>query len=197
MNARHTVSLLTFAALTFTAPAQQDAGMADMMKALGSMMSGGTNAAAVVDFRDLKALLPAELTGLTLAKPPTGERSGVMGMTIAFAVADFQSDDGQYVSVKISDMGGTGSLGAMMGGWTMMDIDRETDTGYERTTTIKGCKAMETYDSSDKRGEINVMVGQRFMVEVSGNGVSDQTLREAVEKIDFEKLTALKPKAAQ
>ena len=44
--------------LTFAQQGKQQppANMEDMMKAMGALISGGTNTAAIVDFRELKAL---------------------------------------------------------------------------------------------------------------------------------------------
>lgn len=196
------LALLALVSLSTSAFAQQTPTLdpetiqamgADFMKAMNSVMSGNTNPTAVVDFRELKSLLPTELAGLQ-RKNTSGERSGALGMTVSYAVADYQSEDGQYLSIKISDMGGAGSLGTLMSSWSLSEIDRESDTGYERTTMLKGQKALEKYERDTKSGEIQIMAAQRFMIEISGTGVSEQTMREAVDKLDLDKLATLQPK---
>lgn len=172
-------------------PSQGD--MNDFMKAMGAMMSGGSNAAAVVDFRELKALLPAELPGLKRTGA-SGEKSAAMGMTVAYAEGTYSSDEGS-VTVKISDNGGLGGLMAFaQAAWAHSEIDRETDTGFERTTTCKGYKAHEEFDNENKSGSVEVLVADRFMVEVSGSGVPFDSLKAAVDKIDLAKLATIKPK---
>jgi len=158
-------------------------------------MGAGTNAvAAVVDFRELKALLPAELPGMKRTSA-SGEKNSAMGMTVATAEASYEGEEAG-LEIKITDMGGTGTLmGMAAAGWTMAEIDRETDTGYERTTVIDGNKAHETYDTEEKRGEIEVLVAGRFMVEIDGQGVTADQLKSAVGKIDLKKLAGLKPAA--
>lgn len=184
------------AALAQQPQGEEQAGMEDFMKAMGTMLSGATNSAsAVVDFRELKALLPAELPGMKRTKA-SGEKSATMGMTVAFAEGTYEAEDNGYVELKISDMGGMGGLMAFaQAGWAMTEIDRETDTGFERTTTYNGSKAQEEYDNTGKSGSIKIMVGKRFMVEITGNQVAFDTLKAAAEKIDLKKLEGLKPAA--
>jgi hypothetical protein len=186
------------AALFASAPAvraQQQPNMDELMKAMGAIMGAGTNAAvAVVDFRELKALLPAELPGMKRTAA-SGEKNSAMGMTVAVAEGSYEGGDSS-VNIKITDMGGTGTLmGMAAAGWAMSEIDKETDTGYERTTTIDGNKAHEEYDTDDKSGETQVLVGGRFLVEVDGNSVTPEQLKSAVSKIDLKKLAGLKPAA--
>lgn len=173
---------------------QQGAAAGDLnalMGALGQVMQGSTNAAvAVADFRELKALLPAELTGLKRASA-SGEKSSAMGMTISFSEGHYAAGEAS-IDIKISDFGGTGFATMMAAGWTMQEIDRETDTGFERTTTIGGHKAKEQFDTENKSGSTEVLVAGRFLVEVSGNGVTAEAIKDAVGKIDLAKLAALK-----
>lgn len=163
-----------------------------LMGALGQMMQGGnTNAAAaVVDFRELKALLPAELPGFKRTSA-SGEKSSAMGMTISFSEGRYETGEGS-IDIKMSDYGGTGFATMMAAGWSMQEIDRETETGFERTSTIGGHKAKEQYDSAGQSGSTEILVAGRFLVEVTGSSVSAEALKTAVEKIDLAKLAALK-----
>ena len=175
------------------AHAQQQGGAQDLgalMGALGQMMQGNTNAAAVVDFRELKALLPASVPDGKRVSA-SGEKSGALGMTVSFAEGRYEVGGGS-IEIKISDFGGTGFATMMAAAWASGEIDRETETGFERTTTINGNKAKEEYDSANKAGSTDVLVAGRFLVEVSGDDVSAEAIRAAVEKVDLAKLAALK-----
>jgi hypothetical protein len=175
---------------------QSAAGMEDMMKAMGALMSGGTNAAAVVDFRELKALLPAALDGMKRTSA-NGEKSGAMGMTIAFAEGTYEAEAGGNITIKISDNGGLGGFMAFaQAGWAASEIDRETDTGFERTTTYGQNKALEEYDNEGKSGKVEILVASRFMVEVNGNDVAWEAIQAAAKKVDTAKLATIKPKPA-
>jgi hypothetical protein len=170
--------------------------MEDMMKAMGTLMSGGTNAAAVVDFRELKALLPAALDGMKRTNA-NGEKSGAMGMTVAYAEGTYAAEAGGNMTIKISDNGGLGGFMAFaQAGWAASEIDRESDTGFERTTTYGEHKAHEEYDNANKSGKVEILVGGRFMVEVSGNDIAWEAIQAAAKKVDLAKLSTLKPKAA-
>lgn len=189
-------TLIPVLALAQQGKQQPPVNMEDMMKAMGALMSGGTNAAAIVDFRELKALLPAALDGMKRTKA-SGEKSGAMGMTVAFAEGIYEADAGGNIHIKISDNAGMGGFMAFaQAGWAASEIDRESDTGFERTTTYGQNKAREEYDNSGKSGKVEILVGGRFMVEVKGDDVTWETIQAAAKKVDLTELSALKPKAA-
>lgn len=169
--------------------------MQEFMKAMTTVMGGGTNAAAVVDFRELKALLPAELSGMkrTNAK---GEKTGAMGMTVAYAEGRYEAGDAS-IEIKISDNGGLGFMGAMQAAWASQEVDSETDTGFERTTMYGSYKAKEEFDTASRSGKVEILVATRFMVEVSGNGVEFAALQAAAKALDLAKLATIQPKPAQ
>ena len=78
-----------------------------------------------------------------------------------------------------------------MAAWAMVDIDRETDSGYQRTITYKGHKAMEEYDSTSRSGSLQIFVAKRFMVHIESNDLPAETLKTVADKIDLAKLTSL------
>lgn len=180
---------------TASAQAPGDADMNAVMGALGALMQGSTNAAAtLVDFRDLKAMLPAELPGYRRTAAG-GERTGAMGISIAKAEGSYESGYGARVTIRLTDTGGTGLASMMGAGIEMADIDRESDDGYERSTTIAGQKAIEEYNTRRKSGSVKMFVAKRFLVEIEGDEVAPETLTEAATLIDLAKLATLKPKA--
>ena len=69
---------------------------------------------------------------------------------------------------------------------------KESDTGFERTITYKGSRGHEKYDSSRKRGEMQVVVADRFVVEVRGRKVEWKAIRSAMEALDLDDLTKWK-----
>ncbi len=147
----------------------------------------------VVDFRDLKALLPESLGDLKRANAE-GEKSGAMGFTISKAEADYNNEDySQSMDIEITDLAGaSGFAGLAAWGWAMVDIDKETETGYEKTTKYKGHKAYEKYDNENQNGSIEVLVSGRFMVSVSGNNVPMEMIKSSMDEIDFAKLESMK-----
>ena len=147
----------------------------------------------VVDFRELKVLLPESIGDLkrTNAK---GEKSGAMGFTISKAEADYNNEEhSQSIDIEITDLAGaSGFAGVAAWGWAMADIDKETETGYEKTIKYKGHKAYEKYDNEYQNGSIEVLVSGRFMVSVNGNSVPMEIIKNAIDEIDIGKLEAMK-----
>lgn len=147
----------------------------------------------VVDFRDLKALLPEALGDLKRTNAE-GEKTGAMGFTVSKAEADYNNEDySKRIDVEITDISGaTGFAGIAAWGWAMADIDKETETGYEKTIKYKGHKAYEKYDSQGEYGSIEVLVSGRFMVSVNGNNVPMGEIKLALDQIDIGKLESMK-----
>jgi len=164
--------------------------MADM---LNQMNDGQT--IDPIDFRELKEMLPGELPGMARINAE-GEKGGTMGIVQSSATGTYQveGDRRTQVVVRIKDMGTL--KGAMvMGGypWLMMQTDKESDTGFERTTTYKGNPAFESYSTKGRpSGKIQTVVAQRFAVEVEGQGVEWELIKGALDQIDLESLAARK-----
>ncbi|EKD28593.1 MAG: hypothetical protein ACD_79C00268G0002 [uncultured bacterium] len=58
--------------------------------------------------------------------------------------------------------------------------------------TINGQKAIVKYKPEDKNGDVQIVVGNRFLVTVNGNSVSKEEMIEYVKSIDFAKLLETK-----
>ena len=145
-----------------------------------------------VDFRKLKELLPETIEGLT-RKESSGEKNGAMGFTISRAEAKYTGDADASVHVEIFDTGGVAGVATMaLAAWTMADIDKETDNGYEKTTKLEGYKGFEKYNNDNKSGELNVLVGDRYVVNVNGNNVTMDKLKSILANLDLHKLSDLK-----
>ncbi len=140
----------------------------------------------------LKELLPADLPGMKRTSA-SGERNQTMGVDVSNAEGRYEATDGQgaSVSIRLTDVGSmTGPVRMGMASWAMMQYSRETDTGYEKTTTFNGYKATEEYRTQNKSGTIRVWVADRFIVEIDGNNVTMDALKEMLGKLDFKKLAA-------
>jgi len=145
-----------------------------------------------VDFRKLKELLPEKVEGMA-RKEASGEKNGAMGFTISRAEARYHSDADASAHVEIFDTGGVAGVATMaLAAWTMADIDKETDSGYEKTTKLEGYKGYEKYNNDSKSGEINVLVADRFVVNVSGNNLTMDQLKNILSDLDLDKLSELK-----
>ena len=164
----------------------------DNMKEVQKNMEAGQNY-EVVDFRELKELLPESIDDLKRTSAE-GEKTGAMGFTISKANANYDSEDySQSINIEITDLSGaTGFAGLAAWGWAIADIDKETENGYERTIRYKGHKAFEKFNSQDQYGSIEALIAGRFMLSVNGNNVPIEMIKSAIDEIDISKLEAMK-----
>ncbi|GGM75196.1 hypothetical protein GCM10010967_03460 [Dyadobacter beijingensis] len=168
-------------------PADALQAIADKAKEMGDR-----EAVDPVDFRKLKDLLPEKLAGMSRTEA-TGEKSGAMGFTVSTAQAKYQGSSDDRLNIEIVDTGGIAGVSTMaLAAWSIAEIDKETTTGYERTTKIEGYKAFEKYNNESKSGEINVLVADRYVVNVEGDNVSVDQLKEALKGINLSDLGDLK-----
>ncbi len=175
------------------APAQPP-NVAEALQALAEAAKKGNEAAKSVDAKEMKALLPAALAGFKRTRS-AAETQTAFGMRVSTATAEFQQEEGDgTLSIKLSDMAGMGAMAKM--GMIAQEVDEETETGFRRTATIDGFKAEEEYDTADKHGSIKLIPGSHVIVEISGSGVSFETLKAALGKLDLKKVAALQPAAA-
>jgi hypothetical protein len=165
---------------------------ANKMKEISENLSEGKKVNPV-DFRELKALLPESVGDLKRTNLE-GEKVAAMGMNISTANADYSNaENTASVDIKITDLGSVSGISGLAAyGWYMVDIDKENETGYEKTITYKGNKGYEKYDTQNKSGELSVLVAKRFVVEANGNDVTMDQMKAVVDVIDFGKLESMK-----
>lgn len=169
-------------------------GFAKAMEGMAGAFAGaakGNNGKAVdpVSFRDLQALLPT-VSGWTMEKP-RGER---MTSPVAFSQTEATYNNGnQRVEVKIVDSGFHRLLLAPWAMFLAAGYEKETSEGYEKSMKIGDNPGFEKWNSDSKNGELNLVVGQRFLVTVEGHRIADtKVLRDFMSGLDTTKLTALK-----
>ena len=95
------------------------------------------------------------------------------------------------IDLSIIDGGGS----AMMMGlaaWSMIEVDKETENGYEKTSKMGDNKSYEKYDNANKDGEIAILVNKRFIVSAKGRGVSMDKLKAALKTLIWINLADLK-----
>lgn len=176
------------------------ANLGDAMAAMGAAVSGAANSGKkveTVDYKELKALLPESLPGMKRTDA-SGEKNAAMGMQISNSEGRYRADDGSSMTIKITDIGSmTGLAGMATYAWARTEVDRESDNGYEKTSTIGGYKSREKYDKPSKSGEVSVLVGDRFVVEVDGNNVDMDAIKSALGKVDLGKLNSMKGEGVQ
>ena len=171
-----------------------EGGLADALNqledAVGNLQEEGGAKKKPLNFRKLKELLPESASGFTRTKS-SGESTGMAGFNVSTAKAKYENGD-KKVDVDIIDAGGFGM--AMMGlaAWSMVEVDKESDDGFERTTTYKGNKAFEKCNGN--RCEFSVFVAKRFIMTVKGRGkdLKIDDLHDIADEIGTSKLESMK-----
>jgi len=142
-----------------------------------------------VNFRAMKEVLPSKLGGMKM-EDSEGQTTGILGFKISTVKGIYQEDN-TSLEVKIIDVAGAGKLITQSAAWTKLDIDKESKNGYERTTTIDGYKAYEQYDKQKQKGQVALLVDDRFLINISGKNVTEQQLKNALEDMNIRKLKKL------
>jgi hypothetical protein len=171
-------------------------GMADMAKAMQGMAaavggggSGDGKPVEPVSTDVLKGTLPT-VAGWTM-DAPEAER---MTSPIAFSQVETSYKKGDAeIEMRVVD---TGYAQMLIAPWSMFlasGYSRENSDGYEKSVSVGGNPGFEKWDSSSKRGELNIFAGKRFMVTIEGRDLADtKLLHEFASKVDFGKIAGLK-----
>lgn len=138
------------------------------------------------NFRVLKEVLPSRLLGMDRTSH-TGEKTGAMGISVSQAHAKY-SDDDRRADVSVVDGGSVGIASILGATWTTIEVDRETDNGYERTVEIDGFKAYEKWDERREKLEISWLYDDRYLITVEAYGVKERDGRRILNKLDVDEL---------
>jgi hypothetical protein len=176
------------------AGAEAAKGMEDFAKAMQGMASAmasgsaGGKAADPVSFRDLQTAFPA-VNGWTMDKPK-GER---MTSPVAFSQTETTYRNGDArIEVKIVDSAFQQMLVAPWAMFLAAGYEKETDDGYEKSTSVAGHPGFEKWNDRRKSGELNLVVAKRFLVSVEGDRLADmKQLHDFAGQVDFGKLAGM------
>lgn len=137
---------------------------------------------------EMKAWLPAELSGMKRTSFKTGE----MGMmNIASVEATYATAD-KSKSFKIEVIDGAGEMGAMTTMSLRMafsqDFEEETEEKTRKTVTKNGVKAIEEYYKKRNKSVIQFMQNKRFYMKATGENMEMKELWDLIEDIDLDEL---------
>ena len=136
----------------------------------------------------LKTYLPAAIGGFTRTEV-SSSTGGVGGIQGSGAEGHYTKGDAS-LKVEVLDLGSAGALAGMAGAFNVKS-SKETATGYEKVGKVDGRLTQESYDTSSKHGEYSILVADRFMIQVSGDGVSMDELKGAAGAIGTSRLEGL------
>lgn len=162
---------------------------ANAMQQMAGAANGDQKPVDPVSFKELQTVLPT-MSGWEMEKP-TGEK---MSSPVPFSKTEANYTKGDAsVNVEITDSGFNRLVFAPFMMMMAAGYEKETESGYEKSSKIAGNPAFEKWNSEGKDGEITVLVASRFVVKFEGNGLTDiKDLQSFVTATNLSKLSGLK-----
>ena len=133
----------------------------------------------------IKAWMPENVGDL---KRSSFQISKEMGMKFKLV---FKGDEGKKINLNIIDGAGNGA--PMMSMFSMMqhiDIDKENDTGYERTQKMGNQKVYVKHEKSAnyEKSKLQCILNGRFGIEANAWKMTPEELWQYIQKLEIEKL---------
>ena len=171
------------------ADAQQAMGAAGGLLGALAHSLGGEHRHDPVDFHTLQGLLPSSMSGMQRSSPK-GEANAALGIKTTSAEVDFSGNGNARVNVSIKD---ASALSALAGLADMADSQvSEQGDSYEKNESLSGQTVHEKWDASTRHGELSLIVAKRFGVDVSGDNVDMNVLKNTLAQVDLGKLESMK-----
>jgi len=172
---------------------EQVKGLKDVMPELEKLANDMQNGEVTepINFRVLKEALPQKFNGATITDSE-GETSGAAGFSIS-------KTSGKYVfgnstlKVELIDAGGIGMAKMAFAAWSLANIDKETSRGYEKTGDYNGNKTYEKCNYKTSHCEVNVMLAERFFLNITGIQTDVEIIKKYIDKVDVEALKNAQP----
>jgi hypothetical protein len=165
-----------------------NAQAAAAINALGSLLGGGSRVEPV-DIDTLRPFVPETFLGLTRAST-SAEKSGLAGIMVSKAEGRY-GEGNKIITLEVQDTGGiSGIVG--LASWVGVEEEREDDTSAESTRRVNGRLVHEKRSKNNGTHEYGIVLGERFVVNATGRGVTLDELKAAVSGLDLAKLEGMK-----
>lgn len=128
----------------------------------------------------IKAMLPENLMGM---KRTSFSANSMMGYGVG--EARYKSDDGKQLHVSIYDCVGTAGVAWYSMMYWGMNMEREDENGYEKTTTFNGAKAIEKYQKGSDEYSIMFPASNRLLVSVEGQQTGLDMVKQAAGNLNL------------
>tara|TARA_R110000868_G_scaffold205702_1_gene454267 strand:- start:2371 stop:2994 length:624 start_codon:yes stop_codon:yes gene_type:complete len=135
---------------------------------------------------EIKAWMPEELGDLKRTEYNIGSQMGISVFKLSF-----KGDNEKKINVTISDGAGNGSaLVAMFSMFQNIDIDTESESGYERTQTFDGQRALVKYQSlkNYEKTTLQCLINGRFGIEANAWNIEPEELWKYIKQLEIDKL---------
>jgi hypothetical protein len=160
--------------------------MSEMMGAMTGAGQGGQPFAPEV----MQQALPDRL--LRMERTAIEARTdSAMGMSLSRVTAEYSSQQAR-IEVSLQDIGAVPALAMAMGAWAGSTVNRETRDEVEKVFQRDGVTFKEEYRKDGSQAEMTALLPNGVLVELSGDSVDMDGLRQAWSDIDVRRLTGLK-----
>ncbi|MBF0225672.1 MAG: hypothetical protein HQK76_09485 [Desulfobacterales bacterium] len=132
----------------------------------------------------LEVILPKPLSGWQ-ANDSKSQAAGSSMFGGGVSIEKEYTKDSSTINIKIV------TDSPMLQGVLMMFSNPFMVSNEGKLERISGQKAIVKYDSSNKEGEINIVVANRYLVTITGNDVTKDDLTNYAKTIDYNKLTSM------
>lgn len=162
----------------------KEKGEAENKNIVSNLRQGGK--VEVTEHQALKKMLPKKLAGMKQIASE-GEKAGILGLRYSRVTAEYESGDA-WAEVTVIDGGGFAEVVNNLADDLSIQLDKvyENEDGYQRNTKIEGCPATEQYDRIEKSGEASIHVGERFLIHLEAEDISEKQFKKAVKAIDVQ-----------
>ena len=139
--------------------------------------------------------MPETFAGLP-RKSSNVEKTGMAGLMVSRAEATYGDNGQKSVTLEVTDTGGISGLTGLAS-WVGMQGEKEDENGVERTQKIGDRLVHERVSKGEGTNEFSVVLGNRFVVNAEGSGVTLNDLKAAVSALDLGRLESMKGVGAQ
>lgn len=130
-----------------------------------------------IPYKDLEAYLP-EISGYTKEGEPKGSQMNMPGMG-SWSQAEQEYKNGDK-TIKVQIMDYNAAYQAFVGLTAMYKMGFSQEDGDKKQGAadlgIKDVAAYETVYKKDQRGELTVIAGERFLIQINSDGSNDPAL---------------------
>ena len=148
---------------------------------------------AVIDFRDFRDVLPAELMNMERVDW-NGANKSALGMRFSKLEARYEGRGGN-MDVAILDLGTMQGLAAMGFDFIDKNIDEEDRDGFKRTREFRGWPGLESVEYHDGHTEMQgvLIIDKRIVVAVNAEGerLKKDFLEDLFDDLDIRDLERL------
>lgn len=152
-----------------------------------AVMSTGLSEVPPITVEELETWLPETLLGMPLKSTQPGSMSkrGISGIG-----ANYGDSDNKNIVVTITDCAGPegGMVVGMFRPLATSEFDRSSESGYERTVTENGIKAVESFSQYENNYSVAIFYKERFAINLNGYSVARDELWEAVGELPLDRL---------